>query len=313
MRRAGRSRPQSDALDEAIKKYFLVIPSDKSIMAPSLQTDPATPDCPAPIPSLETIPNSIGRSVMRCVHYFQARVGNRFAGQVRFLSRYIPAEAVVFDVGGNLGRFSRSLALRQEGRGMIYCFEPLPYNHSLARKALRRFKNVKVFSTALSAESGTTSFFVPVKKTSKRIGIAYGHMGHLNCEKYFAAADDRDVYQVNVPTETLDRVMAQERLGRLDFLKVDVEGAEGLVFRGGLDSIARFKPAIYCEIAPGFPERVGLTAPTTIAPLLGLGYHMFIITAGDKLERCHECLPGLENYLFLHPENPHTMLPVAGR
>lgn len=267
---------------------------------------------PATIPPLEFIPDTFGQRVMRLIHFFQANVGNRFASTVRLLSCYLPADAVIFDVGGNLGRFSRSLALRRNSGGTIFCFEPLPYNFSLAQLALRKFSNVKVFSTALATETGTSVFFVPVKKASKRIGIAYGHLGRPGCEQFFAATDTRDVYQITVQTETMDRVVSRERLTRLDFLKVDVEGAEGLVFQGGREAIARFKPAIYCEIGPGFPERVGLTTQDSISVLMELGYHMFLTrSTSDKLERRYECLPTLENYLFLHPENPRTSLPVA--
>jgi FkbM family methyltransferase len=174
---------------------------------------------------------------------------------------------------------------------------------------LRRFKTVKVFPLALSTEAGAGSFFVPVKKASKRIGIAYGHLGRAGCEAHFAATEKRDVYQVAVAIETLDRMVAQEKLTRLDFVKVDVEGAEGLVFRGGLVALAKFKPVIYCEIGPGFPERVGLTTQESVAPLLALGYQMFVVRDNTTLERCRECLPTLENYLFLHAGNPRTLLP----
>jgi FkbM family methyltransferase len=261
------------------------------------------------IPPLAVVPKTFGQRVMRLVHFCQSRFGNRFGDEVKFLAQHIPADAVSFDVGGNLGRFARSLALWQRGAGKIFCFEPLPYNYSLAQPALRGFKTVKVFLFALSTEAGAGSFFVPVKKASKRLGIAYGHLGRAGCEAHFAATPKRDVYQVAVQIETLDRMAAAEKVTRLDFVKVDVEGAEGLVFRGGLATLARFKPVIYCEIGPGFPERVGLTTAESIAPLLALGYQMFVVRANATLERCHECLPTLENYLFLHAENPRTILP----
>jgi hypothetical protein len=52
---------------------------------------------------------------------------------------------------------------------------------------------------------------------------------------------------VEVPVETLDRVVAARKLDRLGLLKIDVEGAEADVIRGAAQTIARHRPVIVFE------------------------------------------------------------------
>jgi FkbM family methyltransferase len=254
----------------------------------------------------------LGQRIVHFGQYFQARFSSHFAGTVRFLAGYIPPGAVLFDVGANHGKFSIPLARLHGGSCKVYSFEPLEYNHTLLKMVLRSFHNVKIFPVALAAESGQTSLFVPIKKTSKRIGSSYGHLGQAGCERFFAAASDRYLHQFTIQTDTLDNVAAREQLSRLDFIKVDVEGAESLVFRGGLNSIAKHKPVIFCEIAPGLPERLGLMPYDSMQPLVEMGYRMFVPnTMKGTLEPCRECRPILTDYLFLHPANPATQACVS--
>lgn len=99
--------------------------------------------------------------------------------------------------------------------------------------------------------------------------------------------------------------MAREAIPRLDFIKIDVQGAEALVFRGGLRSLATHKPAIYCELSPGLPECVVLTIDDAIHLLSGLGYEMFVADESTgRIETCPRHTPAVRDYLFLHPDNP---------
>jgi hypothetical protein len=64
----------------------------------------------------------------------------------------------------------------------------------------------------------------------------------------------------------------------LDFLKIDVEGAEGLVLQGAAQTIKKYKPVIFFEHndAKIDPKVVGLHhVPTPFEVLVKLGYKTF--------------------------------------
>lgn len=258
-------------------------------------------------PSLATVPtHSLGQRIARLERYLNVRFRNKLAPMVRSLARHIPANAVVFDVGANHGEFAKQVAQLHAGTCRVFAFEPLEYNYTLLETVTRSFRNVKVIRAALSNRQGQADLFLPIKNASKRIGHAYGHLGREVGKEFFAGATakDRKVFRTLIQAETLDGVVEREQLTRLDFMKVDVEGAENLVFSGGRHSLAKFHPVIYCEIATGMPERLGLTVHDSIRLLLELGYEMFI--ADEKtggITPCQKCHAGLDNYLFLHPHN----------
>lgn len=72
-------------------------------------------------------------------------------------------------------------------------------------------------------------------------------------------------------------------LDRLDFIKIDVEGAQLQVLEGAAETIARTRPVIQCELHPARNEY-----PETADHMAGLGYRI------EKLDR--------KNFLFLPPE-----------
>ena len=273
------------------------------------QAMPKNNDCP----SLTTVPvNSLGQRIARFERYLQVRFRNKYAPMVQALARYIPDHAVVFDVGANHGEFAKQVARLHGGNCRIFAFEPLEYNYTLMETVTRSFPNVKVIRAALSDRHGEADLFIPVKNASQRLGHPYGHLGCEPGKEFFAGAgaNDRKVFRTTIQTETLDNLVERELLTRLDFIKVDVEGAENLVFTGGRQSLAKYRPAILCEIAPGLPERLGLTVDDSTKPLMELGYEMFITDEKTNgVSPCQKCHGGLVNYLFLHPQNP-APLPV---
>ena len=208
----------------------------------------------------------------------------------------------ILDIGANHGKFAKNFAQLHRTRTNVWCFEPFEYNYTILESVLRRCGNTRVFRFALSDKPGPIELYVPFKQRSKRIVPGSAHIGIKPGAEILGTHTAPDVARVTIQADTLDAVVAREKPLRLDFIKVDVEGAEGLVFRGGRDTLARFKPTIYCEITPGHPENVGMTAPQVASELLELGYHIYAFpedAAGP--ERAEGLVPLVRDYLFRHP------------
>jgi len=177
---------------------------------------------------------------------------------------HIPAEAVVLDVGAHAGQFAKLFAAMAP-KGRVYAFEPSAYARSILQTALawNRVRNVQVVATGLSDAPGEAVLSTPIKS---RGGLGFG-LASLGGTSGGRASSDQ-----TVPLQTLDAFADAEGLARLDFLKADVEGWEIHVVRGGLKTLARFRPALFLEVSQEALGRAGETPETLWTLLAPMGY-----------------------------------------
>jgi FkbM family methyltransferase len=181
--------------------------------------------------------------------------------------KLIPDKAVIFDIGANIGWFTLNIA-KSIKNTQIYAFEPIKhtYQQLAYNLKLNNIENVKAVNSALGEKEGTTSFFY------YKEGSGNASMRELSRE-YKAE-------RVKGSVMKLDDFVAKNRLKRLDFLKCDVEGAELMVFKGGLESIKKFKPVIFAELLRKWSKPFGYH-PNDVIDLLGdIGYKCFVINKG---------------------------------
>ncbi len=243
---------------------------------------------------------SISQTIARLDQYQQARFSHRFRRTVKHLARYIPTGGVVFDIGANHGRFAKELARLHGGSCRVYCFEPLEYNYTMLETIVRRYENVKVLRVALSNAAGEAELYVPAKTKSRRISPGSAHLGDESSGADFGTSTARDVFRQTIVTDTLDDVVDREGIDRLDFMKIDVQGAETLVLQGGRKSVETHRPVIYCELTVGCTAHLGLTVDEPIRLLSELGYEMFVMDERTgHIDPCPGFRPEIRDYLFL--------------
>jgi FkbM family methyltransferase len=125
---------------------------------------------------------------------------------------------VVVDAGANVGFFSLRHAPLVGPTGRVFAFEPNPAVFELLERNVRQngLSQVKCFQKALSKASGALRF------SSDSRGTSCGHVA--------------DAQETGLPVEatTLDDLVIQEGIDRIDLLKMDVEGHEPEVVLGGM-------------------------------------------------------------------------------
>ncbi|MGC1304165.1 MAG: FkbM family methyltransferase [Caulobacteraceae bacterium] len=177
---------------------------------------------------------------------------------------FVPEDAVVMDVGAHAGQFTKLFA-RMARTGKVYAVEPSLYARSILRPALawNRIRNVRVLPMGLSDAPGAAVLYTPL---TPRGSLGYGR-AHLR------DGPQGDAHMVQTTAlQTLDAMVEREGIGRLDFIKVDVEGWEVQVIKGGLDTIARFKPALFLEVSAEWLTRGRHTPDDLWALLQPFGY-----------------------------------------
>ena len=105
------------------------------------------------------------------------------------------------------------------------------------------------------------------------------------------------------PVLTLDDYCAEHGLTKVDFIRMDIEGAEQRALEGAQGVIDRDKPHVLLEIHPKMlASRFGGSADAVVDVFRSRGYRMFALN-GDRLEERTDVVPDLDwkDYFFVHP------------
>jgi len=102
---------------------------------------------------------------------------------------------------------------------------------------------------------------------------------------------DNDVvsHQCNVQTTTLDAFVDQSRLPQIDFMKVDIQGAEIFLMEGGEKVFSTISPDFVMEISPLDLRCISKTSKDLIQIISGYGYKMYELGLKGKI--LHEIDP----------------------
>jgi FkbM family methyltransferase len=178
----------------------------------------------------------------------------------------LPKDAVCVDVGCHKGKFLDPMRRAAPG-GRFFAFEPIPYLFDMLKSKYRADERVRLFNCALSSVEGVATFFV----NERDMGLS-----GLNARPDRMGADR--LTEVKTTLLTLDGVVGEQKI---DFIKIDVEGAELDVLRGGARLIARDRPTILFEFGLGGAEYFGADADAMFSHFAALDYRLY--TVADRV------------------------------
>jgi FkbM family methyltransferase len=156
---------------------------------------------------------------------------------MQFLS-FLKPNDVVFDVGANIGTFAIRSAITIEPNGHVYAFEPLAQNQEMLLSSIKRntVENISVINSAVGDRNGVVSLISEGRNSSAKI----------------VAHDSQNSQEV--PITTLDSFVEKNQISRLDWIKMDIEGAEPLVLKGMPLCLQKVKPSFLFENHEGGKE-----------------------------------------------------------
>lgn len=164
----------------------------------------------------------------------------------------------ILDVGCKKGRHVAVFldSLRAE---RVYAFEPNPRMAQILRRQFARHPNLTIIEAALADYTGVEEFIVNQG--------APGESGLR--QRVFSDPDRAHIERILVPVTRLDE---QAFEGPIHYIKIDVEGGEIGVLRGGRDVLARDRPIISVEYGRSSYSAYGHTADTLFEEASFLGY-----------------------------------------
>ena len=186
----------------------------------------------------------------------------------------------ILDIGTNIGSTILQFAVLIGKEGFVYGFEPDSINYANCQRniSLNNFSNLEVSQIGLGDERG--SFDLVVDTDSNRGGnrISDNISGKSTSK---------------IVVERLDDWMQNKPIERVDLIKIDVEGYELKVLKGGEKSILKYKPIFFIELDEDNLKATGDSANKLIELLEEWNYSIIDSITGlpvkstDNFINCH--------------------------
>jgi FkbM family methyltransferase len=224
--------------------------------------------------------------------------------ELDFIRTNVKPGMVAVDVGANIGAHTLTLAQCVGAHGRVHAFEP-----------------TRVFDT-LSHNVRQNGFTDRTKLNHCAVGDRDGTIRLLSCKPGLELFTSREIPLVpeastgeyaDYPLVTLDSYASMNHIDSIDFLKVDVEGAEELVFRGCAGLFAR--KAIGCimfELNEVCMTGVGDSPSSLVGLIRSAGYRLATFDAAGRFRPLPESMTGVFNVVAVRESAPlSSQYPVA--
>jgi FkbM family methyltransferase len=193
--------------------------------------------------------------------------------ETRFAERLLRPGMTVVDAGAHHGVYTLLASKRVGWKGRVIAIEPSPRECERLERHMRmnRCSNTELVPCALGEGPGETDLY-----------LVDGFQDW--CNSLRPPAVDAPIRTVRVSVRRLDDVLAELKVTKVDFIKLDVEGAELSVLYGAMKLLQReSRPAILAEVQDIRTQPWGYAAREIIQFLIRMDYRWFAIAAKGAL------------------------------
>jgi FkbM family methyltransferase len=224
--------------------------------------------------------------------------------ETEFVMRLLRRDMTVVDAGAHHGLYTLLASKRVGWDGRVIAIEPSPRECERLEKHLRlnRCSNTELVRCALGEDPGEADLYLVD-------GIQDW------CNSLRPPAVDEPVREVRVAVRRLDDVLAELKVRKVDFIKLDVEGAELSVLYGAMKLLHReSRPAILAEVQDTRTQPWGYAAREILQFLIRMNYRWFAIAAkGALLPICCDQETYDANLVALPVERTEEFLALLGQ
>ena len=197
---------------------------------------------------------------------------------LKFSYKFIKNGDDVLDCGANQGVFSLVFAvLNKRGRTLI--IEPITYYNKIINQNLKfnKCRNYKIINKVIADKNKHYYLDVSHQNVSASIIKNFGQK------------------KLKVKGTTIDTISKKEKLKKLSFIKLDLEGAEYLALKGAKKTIEKFKPVISIETNKKNFKNI----------ILPKNFKKFEIDNFGKLKEVKNVMKFYDNLILIHKNKLH--------
>lgn len=205
-----------------------------------------------------------------------------FEDEIKFLRRILAPGQNIIDIGANHGVYSLTMAQAIQPEGHLWAYEPASSTADILAESIAAngFANISLERCALSDRVGTAT--LSLHADSEMNAVVHDGDGSAGpCE--------------TIRLETLDHHLDEKHWRDIAFMKIDAEGEEANILKGGQRFFAELSPLIQYEVKIGIDINLDL-----VDKFAALGYDSYRLVAGldvlvpfDKQSPCDEFLLNL--------------------
>jgi FkbM family methyltransferase len=184
--------------------------------------------------------------------------------ELAFLTKFLQNGDTFIDVGANLGLFSILAGWKVKAAGMVYAFEPSIENFQKLKEniSLNGFTNIHPFCLGISDKSET--------KLLHSFNAGHGALSS------YSRQGREDYSPVETRTISLTTFVRDEKVKKIDAIKIDVEGWELPVLIGAEEILVQHDaPLLMIEFNDSNARNAGFSCQEIFDRLVGYGYDLY--------------------------------------
>jgi FkbM family methyltransferase len=181
-----------------------------------------------------------------------------------FFVKWIKKGDLVIDAGANIGLYSSLFSNIVKKSGFVHSFEPIKNTFQSLRNHINadsRYKNYQLNNLGLGEKIERKVMYIPDEIS-----------GHASLTRHDNAWNAKETSQHHVQLTSLDTYCERHKFKKLNFLKLDIEGAEYFALNGGINTITKFKPILHMEVNSQLMLNFNITPFELVTLLKSMGY-----------------------------------------
>lgn len=195
------------------------------------------------------------------------------AAELRFVEGFLKPGMTVLDVGGHHGLYTLLASTKVGNKGRVITFEPSSRERAILERHVRvnRRGNVKIETMAVGGEIGRGKLYVVE-------GAEDG------CHSLRPPNTESRSHTGNVEVVSIDAYLAKKNIAKVDFLKMDIEGAELDALKGARELLSKgSRPVVLAEVYDIRTEPWGYKSREIVGYLEDLGYRWHKILEDGRI------------------------------